>query len=131
MSNTQSPEDLCDCEDHFIYDKAKAEANVLDFAASLIGSQISPPAQKPASVSGDSGAGLVGNPSKNCKFKVTPRVLVGLKFSVVSLEMLLESLVSHKRPHQLAISRARDALAVSTTIYMAACKVADSSGVRS
>lgn len=62
MSNAQILEDLRYCADHFIFDKATAEANVRQFAASLIGPQISSPAQKPAPVSGDSGGGLVGNP---------------------------------------------------------------------
>lgn len=62
MSNSEMLDDLRYCADNFVTYRPAVVSDLREFAASLIGAGISPPAQKPASVSGDSGAGLVGNP---------------------------------------------------------------------
>lgn len=62
MSNSQMLDDLRYAADNFETHQDEVQSNLREFAASLIGAGISPPAQKPAPVSGDSGAGLVGNP---------------------------------------------------------------------
>ena len=66
MSNSQILDDFRYCAEAFTGDsKIQADADLRQFAACLIGAHISPPAQKPASVPGGSGAGLVGNHSPN------------------------------------------------------------------
>lgn len=71
MSNAQTLEDLRYCVDNFTSHKTEVENNLREFAAHLIGAGISPPAQKPASVPGGSGAALVGTPV------ITPFHVVG------------------------------------------------------
>jgi len=61
-TNSQTLDDLRYCADNFVEHHDEVVSNLREFAASLIGAGISPPAQKPASVLGGSGAGLVGNP---------------------------------------------------------------------
>lgn len=63
MSNSQMLDHLRYAADNFVFHQDEVQANLRDFAASLIGAGISPPAQKTASVPGGSGAGLAGNPS--------------------------------------------------------------------
>lgn len=70
MSNAQTLDDLRYCANHFAPSE-QAESNLRIFAAALIGAGISPPAQKPASELGGSGAGLVGTPV------ITPFHVVG------------------------------------------------------
>src|SRR3989339_214290 len=61
-NNSQTLDDLRYCADNFVEHHDEVVSNLREFAASLIGAGISPPAQKPVSELGGSGAGLVGNP---------------------------------------------------------------------
>ena len=132
MSNAQILDDLRYCAEAVTGpDQIKAESNLKAFAAGLIGYAISPPCQSTAETLAVPSVALVGNPtqSKNCKFRVTPRVLAGLVFTVVSLETSLSALQAHKRPHKPAIERCKEALAVLSSIHAAAFKVAKDSGL--
>lgn len=57
------------------------------------------------------------------RFNVTPRVCDGLAFAVLSLEIQLQSLRAHKRPHKPAIDRCLESLLVVRTIGEAAFRV--------
>lgn len=64
MSNSETLENLRWAANNFFTNRQQFETVLRDFAASLIGAGISPPAQTPVSELGGSGAGLVGNPCK-------------------------------------------------------------------
>lgn len=62
-NNAQTLDDLRYCAENFVFHLDEVEANLREFAASLIGAGISSPAQKPtAEALAVPAVGLVGNP---------------------------------------------------------------------